>query len=102
MRVEFHPEANLELIAAHAWLEGEGLGLGDALAESVEEVLRRLRRFPFSGPPVRLSGVPADVRQMVVRRFLYVVIYRVRGEALQVLAVAHTRRRPGYWRKRLA
>ena len=101
MRVEFHPEANLELIAAHAWLEGEGAGLGGALARRVEHVLARLRRLPHSGPPVRLRFVHADVRQIVVPKFQYLLIYRVKGEVIQVIAIAHMRRKPGYWRTRV-
>lgn len=56
MRVEFHPEARLELLAAHAWLEAEGDGLGEALAAAVGLVVERLTRFPFMGPPLRLGA----------------------------------------------
>ncbi len=39
-------------------------------------------------------------RRMIVRKFPYSLIYEVAGRELVVLAVAHGRRRPSYWRKR--
>ena len=39
-------------------------------------------------------------RRYVLRRFPYSIIYRITAEELQVLAVAHHRRRPGYWTHR--
>jgi hypothetical protein len=40
------------------------------------------------------------VRRVPVRRFPFFVIYRERDEDLQIIAVAHQSRRPGYWRSR--
>ncbi len=37
-----------------------------------------------------------------IRRFPYVVIFREIGTTLQVVAIAHAKRRPGYWKRRLA
>jgi plasmid stabilization system protein ParE len=39
-------------------------------------------------------------RRYFLRRFPYSVIYQVTSEELRVVAVAHHRRRPGYWSKR--
>ncbi|MBK7425134.1 MAG: type II toxin-antitoxin system RelE/ParE family toxin [Propionivibrio sp.] len=36
-------------------------------------------------------------RQYNFRRFPYSIIYQVTVEELRILAVAHHRRRPGYW-----
>lgn len=49
-------------------------------------------------------GAPyvAGTRRLLARRFPYAVVYRVRGEqVVEIVAVAHYRRRPGYWRRRL-
>ena len=101
MGVEFHPEAQLEFLAAHAWLEAERTGLGDSLAASVGMIADRMVRHPHMGPPVRMVRRPSEVRQVLVHRFQYLVLYRVQGEVIQIVAVAHTRRRPGYWPVRL-
>jgi plasmid stabilization system protein ParE len=46
--------------------------------------------------PVHLEGT----RRFLLHRFPYEVVYRVRGEHVLVVAVAHCKRRPGYWRER--
>lgn len=42
----------------------------------------------------------AGTRRFLLRRFPYAVIFRNVGEAVQIVAIAHARRRPGYWRER--
>ena len=42
------------------------------------------------------------VRQYVVDRFPYVIFYIDYPELVRILAVAHTSRRPGYWKKRIS
>jgi len=39
-------------------------------------------------------------RKYILRRFPYSIIYQVTEEELRILAVAHHRRRPGYWAHR--
>ncbi len=48
------------------------------------------------------AGAPLgeQLRRMAARRFPYAVIYRVSREGVEILAVAHQRRGPGYWRDR--
>jgi hypothetical protein len=38
---------------------------------------------------------------MRVGNFPFHLVYRLSGSVLRVIAVAHTSRRPGYWRDRL-
>lgn len=45
---------------------------------------------------------PRAARAVQGRRgFPYRVIYFARDDLLMIVAVAHTKRRPGYWRERL-
>jgi hypothetical protein len=37
----------------------------------------------------------------VLRRFPFVIIFREAAVRIEILAIAHGRRRPGYWRDRL-
>ena len=41
------------------------------------------------------------MRRLLVKRFPYQLIYRVEGDEIVIYAVAHQKRRPGYWRKRI-
>lgn len=42
-----------------------------------------------------------DTRRYPLRSFPFDLLYRELGGAIQVVAVAHQRRRPGYWRSRI-
>jgi toxin ParE1/3/4 len=39
---------------------------------------------------------------LLIKRFPYQLIYRVEADTITVYAVAHLKRKPGYWRDRLA
>jgi hypothetical protein len=52
---------------------------------------------PFTEPSLRALGV----RRLLVDRFPYALVFVESETEIRVLAVAHTRRRPGYWRSRL-
>ena len=43
---------------------------------------------------------PAEHRQFLVDRFPYKVVYRERVDDVYIVAIAHSSRRPGYWRNR--
>ena len=98
--VFFEPEASHELEAAALWYETQRSGLGLTFLAAVDETVDHLTTWPDAGTLV--PGVPAHlkVRQAPVLRFPYRVAYLATSRELRVLAVAHTRRRPGYWRSR--
>ena len=100
--VRFEVEAEEELQEAAAWYERERRGFGMALLERVAETVERIRESPegFSRAP----GVPPDlhVRRALVQRFPYAVVFVGLEDEIRILAIAHGRRRPGYWRERLA
>jgi toxin ParE1/3/4 len=93
--LEFHPEAQAELIGAAQYFEKEAENLGVDFIEFVQRAALRLLQFPASGRRVRNR-----IRRVVVPRFLFLLLYRVERQRIFVLAVAHPRRRPGYWRSR--
>ena len=70
-------------------------GLGGAFLDAAERAFEQIQAFPESSP---ISLVP--VRAKVLSAFPFSVIYWVTDEVIIVLAVAHHRRRPEYWRGR--
>jgi len=95
IRARFHPDAASELDEAAQFYESAQVGLGGAFAHEVERAVDRIKVFPEAGPPLG-----ATVRAATVRNFPFWVVYRVLDTELLILAVAHQRRKPGYWRKR--
>ncbi len=94
--VQFHPDALDELTAAAAYYADEVPRLG---AEFLAEA-RRVTTLALAHPDV---GAPmgGGRRRLLFERFPYGLVYRVLPEeVVRVLAVAHLRRRPRYWRRR--
>jgi plasmid stabilization system protein ParE len=95
MKVEFHPAASQELEAASSFYESRRTGLGEELADEVEDVCLLLSEYPAIGRKADDAH-----RSVPLRRFPFILFYRVRETVVQIVAVAHKRKRPGYWRRR--
>ena len=96
MIYEFHPDAEEEFIEAAAYYERNVPGLGERFAREVHQAIERLLKYPEIGFPIG-----PNLRRIVLTRFPYYLIYSFTPDMLRVVAVAHTRRRPGYWRFRV-
>ncbi len=94
--VHVHPEAEAEADGAFEWywLRSESAALGfDA---ELREAFSFLRRSPgMCAPYLR------ETRRVMFHRFPYFVVFRELPRKIQIIAVAHTKRRPGYWRGRI-
>ncbi|MEW6219610.1 MAG: type II toxin-antitoxin system RelE/ParE family toxin [Thermodesulfobacteriota bacterium] len=78
-------------------MEERATDLGLAFLEEVEKSTRRILENPMA-----YQCVGSEVRQAPVVRFPYSILYVIEpAEHIRVIAVAHQKRRPGYWRKRL-
>lgn len=100
-RLRIEPEASRELEEAALWYDGKRAGLGGEFLTSVEVTLSRIARWPHAGSPV--SDIPVDlpVRRVPIGRFPYHIIYLTTSDATRILAFAHDRRMPDYWRFRI-
>src|SRR6266545_2719158 len=96
MIYEFHPDAEEEFIEAAAYYERNVPGLGERFAHEVHQAIERLLKYPEIGSPI-----DPNLRRIVLTRFPYYLIYSFTSDMLRVVAVAHARRRPGYWRFRV-
>lgn len=100
--VRYHPEALAELRADVSWYENRGAGLGERFEFAVDAVVDGVLDWPESGAVwPGWDGIPV-VRSLRVPSFPYRLVYLVMVDKLTVIALAHDRRRPGYWRERLA
>lgn len=95
-KVRFLGAARAELRRAVDHYDAQVVGLGDEFTDEVERCLREVATHPEIGS-VYLSGT----RRILTRRFPFDLVYRVQPEEVVIVAVAHQRRRPGYWLRRL-
>jgi|SRR5579872_2457094 len=54
-----------------------------------------------AGIILQFSAYEFGTRRIVLRRFPYLVVFRETTSGIEIIAVVHGRRRPGYWRDRL-
>jgi plasmid stabilization system protein ParE len=95
MRVDFHPEAQREAEDAQAWYEERSLLAASAFLRELSDAVRRIQEAPH-----RYAIAEAGTRRILLDRFPFTIYYRVSPGALTVVAVAHQKRRPGYWSSR--
>ena len=93
--VEFHPAAAEEAETTRQWYAERSLVAARAflteLMHAVEQVAEAPERWP---------NYEHDTRRYVFPRFPFSLIYRVAGDKIQIIAVAHAKRKPGYWKQR--
>ncbi len=95
MKLVIVPPALAELQdAADHYASHGGLGLGHEFITEFERIINLILTNPRLGAPMR------GARRYFMSRFPYAVIYQVTVDELRVIAIAHQRRRPGYWRGR--
>ncbi|MCP5351902.1 MAG: type II toxin-antitoxin system RelE/ParE family toxin [Chromatiales bacterium] len=93
--VRFHRAALAEFTQATAWYEAQRDGLGHEFVTEIESAIRQLAKNPERYPMVH-----HETRRILVRRFPFSMFYRIRKDAVVVLAVFHTRRNPMVWQRR--
>ena len=96
MRTLYQPAAFEEFREAIIWYGAvAGQRQAEALDREINAKLELLKHHPLIGTP----GIRGS-RWIPLKRFPYSLHYRVVGEVIDILAVAHQKRRPGYWRSR--
>jgi plasmid stabilization system protein ParE len=96
MRARFLKAAEFEIDEAVAYFDTQRNGLGDRFEQDLENTVAFVTAHPQSG-----RAVTGRVRKFGLRTFKYNVIYVIDNDEIIIVAVAHHRRRPGYWRARL-
>ena len=96
-----HPAAREEYPDALAWYDDQEAGLGDRLGDDLDNGVDFIREWPDSAPLYRGRQRNPCLRRKGTDVFPYGIIYFVRDDEIIVVAYAHERRGPGYWRQRL-
>jgi plasmid stabilization system protein ParE len=93
-------EARRELREATVWYETHRPGLGQELLAAARECFRRIEASPAAGSTVAGVHESVGARRVLLKRFPYAIVYIELEAQVRVLAFAHLRRRPGYWKQR--
>jgi plasmid stabilization system protein ParE len=93
---DLHPEALEEWKSAVAWYLERNKTAAVNFVADVDQAADLIAEAPHRWPK-GLQGT----RKFVLQRFPFAIVYRERETDIQVLAIAHGHRRPGYWKSRI-
>ena len=95
MPVEYDEAAREDGLEAAAWYGEQQGGLQTRFLEKWRDAENRIA----ANPEIHRC-LEGELRKCRFEIFPYALIFRIRGDELQVLTVMHMSRRPGYWKAR--
>ena len=95
VKIEFHHEAIDETREVRSWYRDRSLKAEKAFLAELRRAILHIRESPRTWPRFEPGA-----RRFLLHKFPYSVVYRIQGETVQILALAHGKRRPAYWARR--
>ncbi|MGZ3336181.1 MAG: type II toxin-antitoxin system RelE/ParE family toxin [Isosphaeraceae bacterium] len=93
--VTLHPEAEAEYEHVLAWYLERSPQAAERFESAFHETIEAISSHPEMFP------LCDDIhRYVLLKRYPYSLIYRLDGDVACVIAVAHSKRLPGYWSTR--
>ena len=96
-RLRYLAEARREVDDALQWYLARSRQAAEAFLRELEHAAVLIAESLGVWP--RYEG---ESRRYVLRRFPFDIIYRESGRTIEVIALAHHKRKPGYWHRRTA
>jgi plasmid stabilization system protein ParE len=96
-QLRVHPEARREASAATTWYGTRSHDAARDFARAVRAGVQSIRERPAAWAHWKGS----DIRRKILHKFPYSIFYIVENDAVVIVAIAHHKRRPGYWKPRL-
>jgi hypothetical protein len=93
--VDFHLEAEQELLQSVSYYEERAEGLGTKFLDEVLDTLILVKSFPGAG-----SFITDSDQRILLNKFPYGVIYSIKDDYIQIKALMHLRRKPDHWKSR--
>ena len=88
-KVSIEAQAGRELEDAAIWYEERAKGLGNKFIDAFLAVVNNLETHPFA-----YAIFTGEYRQVLMKVFPFVVVYKVEGDKVRIIAVFHTSRNP--------
>jgi plasmid stabilization system protein ParE len=92
LAVEYLPDAHRDFDESFDWYAARSTQAALSFAEAVDAALSAV-----AADPERFLAVDDRHRECRLRRFPFRIVYRVVNDRVLVVAIAHAKRRPGYW-----
>ena len=95
VQLDFHPKATEELEDATRWYADRSPKAAAGFVAAVERAVDSIL-----ATPLRFARVGRQCRGCSLVGYPYQIVFRCDSNRVQVVAVAHAKRRPGYWARR--
>ena len=92
----WHPDAEAEYLASFQWYYDRNSDAADAFEIELERALTLIARNPKTWPPY-----VHQTQKIGLRHYPFNLVFRESSRGVEVIAVAHQRRKPGYWKDRI-
>jgi plasmid stabilization system protein ParE len=93
--VDFLPGARQDFDASFDWYSARSAQAAVRFTGAINDTLTRI-----ATQPDQFAAIDKRHREGLVRRFPFRIIYRVESDGVLIVAVAHAKRRPNYWKRR--
>jgi len=95
MQVDFHPEATTELDESADWYAKRSASAAQNFLVAVDIAIESIKNDPG-----RFAPIDGRHRGCSITKFPFQIVFRHDQSRILVIAIAHAKRRPGYWRDR--
>jgi toxin ParE1/3/4 len=93
--VDFLPEAKVDFDESFDWYAVRSAQAAERFANAVDAALS-----PIAANSEQFAAIDSLHRECPVMRFPFRIVYRIEPDRALVVAVAHAKRRPRYWKNR--
>lgn len=94
--IYFHPEAEKELNSSIDFYNLKVSGLGLEFLSQIERAVDQIEQNPLFW---KIKG--RNIRQYILKQFPYSIFYVIDPTQIHIVAIAHQKRKPFYWKTRL-
>lgn len=98
--IRTNPFADEDIFNQIQYYTARSANIGERLWDEVHAAFKLISEHPLIGEIVPRARLRGTARRVPLRRFPFFVIYRIHDDFIEVMALAHTSRKPNYWRGR--
>jgi toxin ParE1/3/4 len=100
LRTRILDVAKKELSRSIDWYDRQREGLGGEFLNEFADAAATIRQNPKGFGLMLGRKAKREIRGYVMKRFPFAVVYEVLAREICIIAIAHGRKRPGYWKRR--
>ena len=90
-KIVITPFAHNDEYEAYAWYENQRIGLGDELLTELKTAYQKIANNPQH---YSFIDQRKELRDFLIHRFPYLIVYRIKGDVVEIIAVHHAKKHP--------